>query len=164
MQLSYNAAKLLKFVIGHTGEKETNEKGDEADSLRRLNGEESAQRRHYNKAIAELEKEVETTVKTITDKHNEKVAAKKELIKKVKGEAEEAFQARVNTTINQDTELVESFTGINKEIKELLEAKHDVELTDKVKEFVKKYFEEFGKKAGFLEGDDVTVEELQAVL
>ena len=168
MKMSYNAAKLLKFVLGFTGEKEVSEKGEEINTLRRLNGEESSQRRHFYKAVEKVEKETETLVQDLTAEHNKKVEERRELFKKRnpqrKGEEEGDFERRIVKLLNQELDLVESIRKIQKETDLVLEKIFEIEITEKTQTVLKKYFVEFGEKAGFLDGDDKTVEEVQTLL
>ena len=53
---------------------------------------------------------------------------------------------------------------LNDEIGEILKTKMEVDLTNKTFDVVKKYYNEFGDKNGWLVGDDEIVEEINAEL
>lgn len=165
MQLSYNAIKLAKHVSSYTGEKEVNDKGDETLSPRRLNGEESAQRRHFFKAIEAKEKATDTELQSLLSAHNDKVAEARKVLEAVKmDETPEQKDARILSGLNNNKDLVESLKNTIEKRNVLVAEKFEIELTDKTKSFLKKYFTEFGDKAGYSEGDDETVVELNTIL
>lgn len=166
--LSYNAIKLLKFVLSCTGEKELDERGQEIQSPRRLNGEESSQRRLYFKAINEIEKTVETALNELVKSHNEKVNAQKEILKtsflKKEDQSDKDYEDYLNLMLNNDQNLVESLNQIKKGSQQLMETKQVVEIGEKVLDVLKKYFVEFGEKVGYVTGDDEVIAELEEVL
>ncbi len=151
--LSQNAMGLIKYILINTGEKEVNAQGQEIDAQRRLNDEESAQRRHYLKIVNPFLIERIEKINALLEKAKEawKTA-------NVKIEKEEAvYEARMNQSLNADKALNDAAIAINAEKKE-------VELTAKTIAVIKKYFTEFGKKNGWLAGDDEFVEEIVKII
>jgi hypothetical protein len=158
MNLTYPAARLVKFFLSFTGEKVVNEKGEEVDSQRKMSGEESAQRRHFAKAFEPKEVEVNEKIKQLQESHNLLVEKEKAALSADLPEEEKV------AILNKDPELVASVKNLQAELIKLLNEKHDIEVTEETKKVIKKYFEDFSNKIGFLEGDDQLVEELIAEL
>jgi hypothetical protein len=88
MKLSLGAIALLKHVVSYTGQTEVNAEGKEIQSLRRLNGEESAQRRHYFKIAEEVGAPVQTELSKLIEDHNAMVSKKQKEHIKAEGETE----------------------------------------------------------------------------
>lgn len=154
MELSQNGHRILKFILTNTGEKEIGQDGKEIDSPRRLNGEESAQRRFYLKAVDPIIAEKNEKMVKLIDDAKEKF--KKESPKKDK-EKEEEYTLRMNIAFQGDKELNKAYQAVRDE-------KIEVELEDKTITVIKKYFVEFGEKIGWQPGDDEFVEEIEKAL
>jgi hypothetical protein len=149
MKLSLFCLNLLKAVLATTGEFEDRGEG-EKPVPRKLNGEESAQRRHFNVVHAEISKLVDDERKAIVDP----VEAKwKEENKKEEVENDNSYQRRCNIFLNQNPELIAQVNEINSQ-------ERDVDLTKKTWDVVKKYFVEYGDKVGWQVNDDALVEDI----
>ena len=137
-------------------------------SLRRLNGKESAQRRHFSKAVEPILTEYQEKWKEIADKHNAFVKEKTGELKKenAKEEKEEkgVYNKRIDAMVGQIDEVKESLKETQKLLSELDEIRHNVEITEETKKVCKKYFEEWGDKVGFEPKDDDMLEEVEQVL
>ena len=152
IKLSQGAHYLLKHTITTTGDTEVAPNGQEVNSPLRLNGDETAQRRHYLKLIDPLLEVKKTAVQGLIDKTKEEWKKANE-----QGDKDaKVYEAEMNVAVNTP-ELMKELNVISDEILE-------VELTDKTVEFLKKYFVEFGDKNGYTVGDDKSVEELEGVL
>ena len=149
MKLSCNGHLLLKHTLTFTGEKEIAQNGQDSNTPLRLNGEESAQRRFYFKAIADVK-----THQEIFDEY------KQTWIKEhPKGEKEEQqlYDAKVNTEVLESKEL-------KKITDDAMSTQIEVELTEKTINVIKKYYKEFGNNAGWTVKDDEVIEEIDNVL
>lgn len=168
LSLSYAAVKLLKYTLSYTGEKEVNEKGQEVNSPRRINGEDSSQRRHFTKAVEPLEKEVEDQIEKNQKAHNELVSARRKSLeeqnKKEEGETDSKYKLRIDVLLNKEQDLIEAVKSINEKTNQLLDKKLDFEVNDKVYAVMVKYFKAFGDTNGFTDGDDSMVAELIEIL
>ena len=168
MQLSFGAVRLLKYILSYTGEKELSAEGKDILSTRRLNSEESAQRRHFFKNVKELEDKNEAELNEIVKVHNEKVEAKRVELKFdhpiLEGESDEVYTKRIDILLNSDPKLVESLKTIREQSEKIIQDKLEVVVEPSTLEVIKKYFKEFGEKTGFSSGDDEVVEELIEVL
>ena len=151
MKLSYQAIVTLKHILTFSGEKEIDQKGQEVLSPRRLNGEEASQRRHFFKNTEEFITKQEKEV-------NEKIEGAKEAYKKAhkkkEKEADGDYEMKMINTLNADKDLL-------KELNERRKAEIEVEMTDKTKEVVKKYFDSW---KNWVVGDDEAVETLVEAL
>lgn len=170
MQLNFNEISLLRYVLATTGEKEIgrNNEGKEVemDAPRRLNGEDSAQRRHFFKNTQEFIDEIQNNLRVSGDEYrkdleDEETKLKASEVEKA-GEKEEDYNDRIKklATSNLSEKLVEK----NKKFSETLIVKQEIEVTDKTKEVLKKYFKEFGDKIGFMSNDDEVVESINNLL
>ena len=159
MELTYNGANLLRFVLSHTGETEVNDRGQDVPSRRKLGGEESSQRLHFRNATEELVTSTEAKLKELSESHNKNVQEKRTELEKTTKE-----EAQVLALLNADEELKNSVKAITEEIAEIYKVKHKIEVTDKTKKVCKKYFDLFGTEVGYVEADDNTVAELSEVL
>jgi len=168
INVSLQAHSMLKFVLTTTGEKEVDQKGNEINSPLRLNGEESAQRRHYFKLL-------EPTLERVEKELLEASEAHMELVKKEKDKLEKTFNNNHSTLgslseeekdakLNKVPILIDSFKKLQALNKKLNEEKTEVEVTEKTAEVIKKYFKEYGDKIGFASGDDSVIEELNEIL
>ncbi len=167
METSYQAMRLLKVCVATTGEKEVNEKGEEIVSQRRLNGEEASQRRFFYKAVDQIEKDTNVALQALGEPYNEHLNAKRAELQaaapQAEGEKQEDFNKRIDAQLLADKGLTEERQAVMKGIQAINEAMVKFEIKDKTKDFLKKYFIEFGDKCGYSEGDDVMVEELNSV-
>ena len=154
INLSQGGFNILKYTLTVTGEKEVNSQGIEVDSQRRLNGEDSAQRRFFLKIVNPLLEEKRGEAQKLLDEHKE--VWKKENVKGEE-ETEKEYETRLNVEMVGNKKL-------NDEIVEILKTKMEVDLTNKTFDVVKKYYNEFGDKNGWLVGDDEIVEEINAEL
>ena len=159
MKLNYNQISTIKHILGTTGEMETNAEGKEVPSPRRLNGEESSQRRHFNKNVEGIVKDINDKIKGLSDAHSEIVKEVRDKITKKTKKADPA-----DTEVIKDDKVQESFTKTNSEIQELIDEKHEIELTEKTVALIKKIFKLFGDAPGWAAGDDQIVEEITEVL
>ncbi|MFA5037053.1 MAG: hypothetical protein WC479_07755 [Candidatus Izemoplasmatales bacterium] len=168
VKLSISSVNLLKGVLSFTGEKEIDQRGNEIASPRRMNGEESSQRRHYIKATEEEVKKVQEEINAIEKTHRELVEKLREDFKKEspkkKTETEEDYEKKLNIELSKNKELIEAVKAANKKIEDLNKTEIEFEVTDKTFEVMKKFFKEFGDKVGFGVADDEQVEELTNVL
>lgn len=155
MQITYTAARLAKFILSSTGEKELNEKGQEVNTPRRLSAIEASQRRHFNKAIELLEKTTNEKIEKLQNDHKNLIKEKRDLLDKSLTEEQQ------NELLNADKDLLSSVKNLQEQLLVLINEKHELNLTDETKEVVKKYLAEFGEKSGFVDGDDQAVEELE---
>lgn len=152
VKLSQGAHYLLKHVITTNGDTEVAPNGQEVNSPLRLNGEETAQRRHYLKLIDPLLEAKKVSVQGLIDKTKEEWKKANE-----QGDKDaKVYDAEMNKAINTP-ELMEELNAISNEDIE-------VELTDKTVAVLKKYFKEFGDKNGYTVGDDKSVVEIEEVL
>jgi len=151
MKVSQGACYLLKHVITTTGDTEVAPNGQEVNSPLRLNGEETAQRRHFLKAIDPLLEAKKTIIQGMVNKAKEDW---KEANPQGDKDAK-VYEAEMNQAINTP-ELMKELNAVSDEILE-------VELTDNTVEVLKKYFGEFGDKNGWTAGDDKSVEEIEKV-
>ena len=148
--------------MSSTGEKEVppgSTTGEEVNSPRRLSGDEASQRRHFGKAFELKEKEVEEAIKKLQDDHNSLVEQKRAEL-----EPKDLPTEAQNEILNKDAELLASVKNLQATLVELLNKKHELEVTELVKTTIQKYFKEFGDKIGFSDADDQVVEELNEVL
>ena len=143
MKISKNAHLLLKHTLTLTGEKEIAPDGKEVDASRRLNGEESSQRRFYFKAIEEIDTP-QTLFKEMKEKWEKKNPKEPQQVQDVK--------------FNQHFQKTKGIEEIEKKMEEEFEAK----ITDKTLAVVKKYFKEFEDKVGWTVADDKIVEKIEA--
>ena len=155
MKLSINEVMLLEHTIVYTGETEI-QNDKEVLSKRTFNVLEIVQRRHFNKntkelfdKFIELEKErIAFIEKTKTDD------PKKE------GESQEEYEERLNSFLSKNEEAME----LGKKHVETKKEEHEIEMTDKTKSFLRKYFEEFGEEHGYNDSDGEVVESLSEKL
>ncbi len=154
VELSPNAYGLLRHALMFSGDKEINNQGKEVDSQLRLNGEESAQRRHYLKLVNPLTEGVaKDTNEILENARKEYRENHKENDKEPKG----VYEANMNRILLADKELGELLVTVHNK-------KFAVELTDKTVGVLEKYFKQYGDKNGWLTGDDASVEEIELVL
>lgn len=167
MNLNYQELTLLKHIISSTGETELGADGKETLSPRKLNSEESSQRRHFVKATKDITDTVEETVRELSTAHNNLVQEVRDEYKKenpIEDETKEDAQKKEDAVINSDPKLKESVDKVNAEVKELFEEKHEITLTQKTTDFLKKYFSLWGEDPGWSAGDDAAVEEIMEAL
>lgn len=168
LKASFGSLKLLKYVLFYTGEKEVGADDKEVNSVRRLNGEESAQRRFFVKAFDPIEKEVDASSKTMVEEFEAKVSKKREALKDsllpLVDEADDKYNARIDAILNKDPELLEDVKAYNAKSMAVTATEHTLNIEDKTKQLLAKYFKEFGDKVGFAMGDDEQVSELSAGL
>ena len=168
LKLSFLAIQLLKHVIATDGKKETNEQGQEVPSARRLNGVESAQRRHFNKAIEKPVGEHDAKIKEVVDGYNElrknKVEQLKKRNKKKKDEKDDVYEGRINKLMQEDKDVTDRFKEINKIGDEMNKEVVEIELTQETLDVLKKYFTAYGEEVGFGIGDDEYVVEIVELL
>jgi hypothetical protein len=145
-QFSIDALAILKTVLVTTGEKE-NINGQEQPASRRLNGEESSQRRFFITKTEPLFEEAQEKRKTLID--SAKIKWKEEN-PKLENEADKDYDKRCDVLVNVDKDLITA-------IKEMYAVEHQVELEQKTWNVVYKYFKEFSEAIGWLPGDDDTV-------
>lgn len=185
IKLDYSEISLLRHILTTTGDTELSPDGKEGLSPRRLNGEDSSQRRWYTKATKEVADAVETKVKEMQEAHNalvEKVRTEyKEKLKKedekkdkkadkkektpeeVKLEKEMA-KVKEDAHVSNDKSVKDSLKSTKEEIEKLFEEKYDIDLSDKTIAFVKKIFTAWGDNPGWLLGDDASVAEITETL
>lgn len=148
--LSTQEYSLLRVVVQTTGEYE-NEKNQETPTPRRLNGEESSQRRHFLGKINPLFDEADVARKAIVEPAEKEWKEKNPRVLVGEGlEPERVWEMKMQNALNSNKELEKSILDIYNEKKE-------IEVTEKTYEFVKKYFVLFGNEAGWLPGDDEKV-------
>jgi len=169
MELTIKAIGLLSTGLQYDGTKEFNPKTKKEEfSSRRLNGEESSQRRHFSKAVESALKEYQEKWKEIADKHNGLVKEKTEELKKEnpreKEEEKEVYDKRIDIIVAQIKEISDSLREVQGSFNELDAVKHTFEITEETKKVCKKYFEEWGDKVGFEPKDDDVLEELEEAL
>lgn len=181
IKLNYSEISLLRHILTTTGETELQPNGQEGLSPRKLNGEESSQRRWYTKATKEITEPIEAKVKEIQETHNALVETTREQYKKDNPKKESAEgapeitpeqkkldkeleKAKEDLYVSKDKDVKDSLKKAAADVEELYKEKHDVELTAKTLTFVKKYYSEWGEKVGWSIGDDEAVEQLEEVL
>jgi len=167
-KLSNGAWVLLRHVMTTTGEKEINESGQEIFSPRRLNGEEASQRRHFVKAMEMPFTKFQEDGKAIIDKFREQADEFRKLLEKKnpkkKDEEKKVYDFRIDQLLNNNKEVQKLSEEANDSTMELSKIEVELKLTDKTLAVLKKYFDEFGEKSGFILGDDDKVEEIVNVL
>ncbi len=168
IKLTYSAIQLLKHILTTNGDKEINQKGEEVASPRRLNGEESSQRRFYMKAIEDIVKKGDEEINALLQSHNALVEEEKKEFKeknpKKKAETDKEYENREVISLNKNKKLLDSLEKLNETIKTLNDTAHEITLTENTTKVVKKYFTEFGTKIGFSVGDDETVSAIEESL
>lgn len=168
LKLSIGAILLLKHVLAYTGEKELNIENKEVQSPRKLNGEESSQRRHFYNATDIASKSYDDLVdakrKEIKDKQDELVAKMKTENKQNDSETDANYLNRINSLVFATPEFSDVMKNAQKELEDAKKNQFDIELTDKTVAVVKKYFVEFGDKEGFSPADDEVADEIVQVL
>ena len=166
--LSQQAAGLIKYTLVYTGEKEINARGQEVDAQRRLNGEDSAQRRFFITKVDPIIEEKQTRINNITTEAKKVLETAKEDWKKanvkIDKEEDKAYETRMNIALTADKELNEKIKAFNESISLINKETVEVELTDKTIAVVKKYVKEFGDKAGWLTADEEFVQEINEAL
>lgn len=167
MNISVNSANLLKFVVSYTGQKELNPEGQEVLSLRRLNGDESSQRRFFVKALEELLKPSQTQITEMKTKFDEFIqerrTAVQEAAPKAEDESDDAFNTRVALALNQDAALKAEVLIYRASQVAVGVQKIEVAVAEKTKDFLKKYFVLYGNEVGYFSDDDESVDELNGV-
>lgn len=167
MKLTASSINLLKFVVSMDGKKEVNADGKEVDSPRRLNGEESCSRRMFMKEALRIEEDLKPEVQKIVDGYNsfldERRSALKEANPKQEGEEDEAYNKRIGALLEADADIIAKFNDVKVKNEELTSRVHVIEVSEKVKEFLKKYYLLFGEEVGYVQGDDAATEELNGV-
>ncbi len=154
MTLGQNALGLIKYILINTGEKEINAQGQEVDAQRRLNGEESSQRRHYLNAVNPLLDEKREKLNKLLETTKE---AWKTANPKTEKEEEKAYEVRMSQALVKDKAFNDAVVAITQEPIEIT-------LTNKTVAVIKKYVSEFGAKVGWLAGDDLVVEEINEAI
>lgn len=154
MQISLKGINLLRYVSSYNGQK-IEQKGQEVDAPRLLNVDESSQRRHFFKNTEEVIKTFQGKVKELEEAHNNLVKEKKNKTKEENPikDGEKDYDTRINNILNKDSELLESFKNYNEKLNESLLETFEVEVTDKTKQFLKKYYNLYGEEVGY--GADV---------
>jgi hypothetical protein len=164
MDLSLSSITLLKFVASYDGKKEVNADGKEVDSPRRLNNEESAQRRFFLREVARVEEETKPALQAIVDGYNKFLEEKKTGYKtdnpRAEKETDEEWNKRILSLLENDQEVKDRFELVKVESLALNKKIFSLNLTQKTVDFLKKYFQIFGDEVGFLPGDDEAVQEL----
>jgi hypothetical protein len=164
MDLSLSSITLLKFVVSYDGKKEVNADGKEVDSPRRLNGEESAQRRFFFREVARVEEETKPALQAIVDGYNKFLEEKKTGYKadnpRAEDETDAAWDKRILSLLEKDQDIKARFELVKVESSALNKKIFTLNLTQKTVDFLKKYFKLFGDEVGFLPGDDEAVQEL----
>jgi len=169
MELTVKAIGLLSTGLQYDGTKEFNPKTKKEEfASRRLNGEESSQRRHFSKAVESALTEYQEKWKEIADKHNGLVKEKTEELKKENPKEEkeegEVYKKRIDIMVAQVKEVSDSLREAQEGFNELDVIKNIFEITKETKNVCKKYFEEWGDKVGFEPKDDDVLEELEEAL
>lgn len=162
MNLSTSAILLVRHVLTYTGEMEVGQQGNEVLAVRRLNAEESAQRRHFFKNTEEVAGEYNNKM---SQSHTDFKQFKNEFKEKLKtenpigvDEKADLYEKKIENLTNSSKEITEKLKSVNTPIEDLLKVKNAVELTDKTKSVIKKYFSDFT----FTTSDDEVVEEISA--
>lgn len=168
MKLSLNAILLINYVLTFNGDKIKNERGEEVNQARGLNGVESSARHNFTKNI-----------KPILEKHDEKAKEMNAELDKLKMEITEElkpvtvrlekendgqFAARVEKLMLADKRVEEKFKEITDKLNEMFKEEHEFETTKKIGDVMKKYYLEYGNKVGFLPADGESVEQINAAL
>jgi DNA repair ATPase RecN len=166
MELSIKAINLLKHVLQFDGTKETDLRtGQEVNASRKLNGEESSQRNHFNKAVKPLLEAYQAEYKELADEFNKKAVEQTKEVKennpKNEEETDKEYNQRINNLVVQDKEYQARVTELSVWLKEKENEIHTFEITDKTKEVVKKYYDIFGNEVGFAVGDDEVIETIK---
>lgn len=168
LKLSTSAVTLLRHTFSYTGEKEIGKDGQEVLSPRRLNGDDSAQRRHFFKKTADIVKSYQDVFTGNNEEFNKfSVEVRAKLTSEnpqLEGEKPEDYATRINFLLSKSKEMEEKYQELDKKVLEEKKKINVIEVTDKTKEVLKKYFLEFGEKEGFVEADDEHVEEINEAL
>ena len=169
MELTIKEIGLISQCLQHDGTKELNPQTKlEVFASRRLNGEESAQRRHFSKAVQPILEKYNKDFEAIKKDHNdyiEKLTAEtKKKNPKEEGQTKEEYNKKINIIMSGISGVKGRVEKVNKDIKALEEVKSKIEVTDKTMKVMKKYFKEYGDEAGFEAKDDAVVEEIEKVL
>lgn len=170
LKLSLKSLQLLQKTINTTGDKTPDPRSGvgEIDALRLLNGEESSQRRHLNKAMEPILVDMDNKRKELVERHNNLVEdIKKDLRKKNPKndkEKEEIYDVRIDRLTVESEKIKNSLKEIEKEFVNILGEIKELDLTDKTKEVIFKYFKEYGNKVGFQVDEDDMVEEINQLV
>ena len=168
LNLTTQAYTLLKYVLSFTGEKEVNQKDEEVLSARKLNSEESSQRRHFFANTKELFSDYEQKVAELRNEYNKQLEKKKtelkEKIKKAKEETNDDYNTKINDLAIKDKDLIVLVKVINDDVGKLNQERTSVEITNKTLDVLKKYFLEYGTNIGWGVGDDELVDEIEEQL
>jgi uncharacterized protein YukE len=158
---------LLQHCLFYTGEKEMKD-GQEVLSARRLNGEESSQRRHFIKAIKQILEDYDKETGAKVDEHNKLVKEVRAEVEKVhpqkEGEVAEEHQKVVDDMVANDERLKTSGEQLREDIAELNKKSYEIELTEKTLEVLKTYFNEYGQDNGWTPADDDAVSSVEEKL
>ena len=172
MQLSTRGISLARYVLSFTDEKVVGPGGQEMNATRRLNGEDSSQRRHFFKNTEEFLRDADEQIKSAQKEYNARLAEIKSPIQaqnpKAKDESTEDYNDRIVSITKLDKALAEElsriWTEMNEKIDEARQAMCEVETTEKVEALLKKCFLEYGDKAVFSSGEDAGAEEICVAL
>lgn len=168
MQLNFNQISLIRFVLSATGEKEMNPQNQEVDVPLKLNNEESTQRRFFFKNTQEIVDKTNQEINLLTTLHNEQVEELRIKLKEKNPKKEQLedtkYEEQINILINSDSELRKKMLETQNEVNIKLEEENEINVEDKTKKVIKKYFEKYGNDAGFGVADDKIVEQLQEIL
>ncbi len=151
INLTMTAHYLLMHVLTYSGEKEIGADGKETNSYLRLNNEETSQRRHYYKKVMSVLNERQKQVKEMID-------ASIEVWKKINVKEEKEDVAAYDLRIDA---FIKSNNNLQKTVSDIKTAPFEIDITDKTKEVIKKYFVKFGDVAGWTLGDSDVVEEIK---
>jgi len=169
MEISYNALCLLNHTLLYTGEKEYDPiKKVEVHSSRRLNAEDSSQRRHFTKLFDPINTTATKGIQELADNYNDSVKDCRKALEEASPKKEEEndgqFELRIIQMLKEDENLKKKLEETQSKTSDLMIGKHTVELTDKTKAVCKKALNDFGESNGFAPADDDLMEELNTVL
>lgn len=165
MNLSFTAVALLKHVVTFTGEQMLSAEGKETPALRRLNNEDSGQRRFFMREAERVMKDPQAELNASVEDYNAFLTLKRGTFrKKLEDETPDEFEKSEAAFLNADSEIKTRLEEVTEKNSRLSKMKFELTLTDKTVAFLKKYFALYGEDVGYMTGDDEAVEELNSVM
>ena len=168
MKLTTNALLLLKHILSYTGETEVGPQGNDVLSARKLNGEESSQRRSFFKNTEKITTEHTDFLRAEQDKvtvvQNKLKEELKKEFPKLEAEKDDEYETKIVNKMLVNDKLTKLFESVNKTITEAQLKVQEFEVAPKTQEVLKKYFVKYGDDCGYMPADDNSVSEIEEAL
>lgn len=176
MKLSFLEIVVLRTILNFSGDMEPGQDGKEVLAARKLNGQESSQRRHFTKNTHEVVSKVNELAKSAPDQINELKKQKEDeytkenplildnLSDEEKKTVKESHVKSKNEFVNSQEDLKNLIEKLNGDYKKASEEEHEIELKQDTLIIIKKYFAEWGEKVGWLPSQDELIEKLEIKL